>query len=54
MDFKDKYTTSELVANDLSPKKEESKKIVISNDTYALSEMLDNLIKELSFRRGRL
>jgi hypothetical protein len=41
MNFKDKYTSTALNEKD---------KIVISNDNYALCEVLEDLRRELSFR----
>jgi len=50
MEFKEKYTTAELVTKD----SKESTKIVLSSDAYAVGEMLQKLIEQLSFRMGRL
>lgn len=44
MNFKDKYTTADLIAADLSPSKEEKDKTVLSNDAYAIGQLLETLI----------
>lgn len=41
--FRDKYTTSDLVAKDDTLEKKEKDKLVISNDSYALNEVLETL-----------
>ena len=48
MDFTAKYTTNELILIDLK----EKDKIVVSNDAYAIGEMLKELTDEIS--RARL
>jgi hypothetical protein len=45
MNFKDKYTTEEKVKADTKGK--EKDKSIITNDTYALSEILEQLIARL-------
>ena len=49
--FRDKYSTSELVAKDMSLEKKEKDKIILSNDAMAIGEMLELLINTM---RGRI
>lgn len=42
--FRDKYTTSDIVAKDTSLEKKEKDKIIISNDSMAIGELLETLI----------
>ncbi len=44
MGFKDKYTTASLITSDISPDKKEKDKIPLSNDAYAIGELLETLI----------
>ena len=69
MGFKDKYTTADLISEDISIKtmqnlelglvvddktiSDEPNKMIISNDAYAIGEMLEELMNQISFR-GRL
>lgn len=48
-DFKDKYTTAEKVAADKT--ETEKNKVVVSNDTYAMSEQIFELNKRLEALR---
>ena len=45
--FKDKYTTEEKKLKDESLEKTESSKTVLTNDAYALGEMLELLINTM-------
>ena len=44
MVFHENYTTTEKISKDDSPEKKESKKIVLSNDAFAVGELLELLI----------
>ena len=50
MDFREKYTTAELKAEDIK----EKDKIVISIEAYALNETIQELTKALNLLRTRL
>lgn len=54
MGFKEQYTTKEIldVAILVDKDTKEKDKIVLSNDAYAIGEMLDYLIQQLNFRLG--
>lgn len=65
MRFKDKYTTNDILTKKASSNiminpsgiseilvDDEVEKTIISNEAYAIGEMLDTLIEELKFRRG--
>ena len=43
MNFKNQYTTSELIAKD----DKEKSKIVLSNDAYAIGQLLETLCNKL-------
>jgi len=46
----EKYTTTAIInslADDMAAQKEEEKKIVISNDAYAVSEFLESLFNKI-------
>jgi hypothetical protein len=44
MSFKEKYTTADLITSDTSLEKKEKEKIVLSNDAYAIGQLLETLI----------
>jgi hypothetical protein len=50
MSFKEKYTTERLILDDKTEDKIESTKTVLTNDTFATCELLDELIREINFR----
>lgn len=45
--FTDKYTTNELIAADYSESKIEKEKTVLSNDAYAIGQLLECLINRM-------
>lgn len=45
MGFLEKYTTQEKIDKDTEGK--EDKKTILSNDAYAISELVDNLINKI-------
>lgn len=47
MNFKDKYTTNDLISADLSISKVEKDKTVLSNDAYAIGQLLETLINTM-------
>lgn len=47
MKFKDKFTTKELIDADLSQSKIEKDKTVLSNDAYAIGQLLETLINTM-------
>lgn len=50
MSIKEKYTTQDLITSDKTQDKIESKKIPLSNDAYAIAQLLETLINKM----GRL
>lgn len=47
MGFSDKHTTADKISKDSSQEKKEKDKIVISNDAFALGELLECLINTM-------
>lgn len=52
MAFTDKYTTDAKIKDDTTGK--EAKKTILTNDAFALSEMIDILVGKIESLRGLL
>ena len=53
MEFKEKYTTSEKIQKetDKDLKEKEQKKTQVTNDAFAIGEMIENLISKIEHAR---
>jgi len=47
MNFREKYTTADLIAEDKTPDKKEKDKMILSNDALAIGELLECWINKM-------